>query len=331
MTNGTILVTGGAGYVGSHFIKTALGMDSKLRVVVVDDLRTGHPEALDSFDRAVLKKLDLSAVEQVSAVLREYDVQAVVHFAASCYVGESQVAVGKYWKNNVANSIALFQAMEIASVRTIVFSSSCAVYGRPAQVPITESCERNPINVYGATKKTVEDVLHTYSDRLGWRVACLRYFNAAGADLDARIGESHAPETHAIPLLLQAAKGERPHFEVFGNDYDTPDGTCIRDYVHVNDLARAHCLALDVIEAGGGFHAINLGSEVGTSVQELITAAQAVTNRSFEIRIEPRRSGDPPRLVASAQLARQFLGWRPELSIESIMQSAWDWEQARKF
>jgi UDP-glucose 4-epimerase len=225
----------------------------------------------------------------------------------------------------------LFTALERTGIGTIVFSSSCAVYGEPDQVPITESCPRKPVSVYGMTKKTIEDILRTYAERLNWRVSCLRYFNAAGADPGGDIGESHEPESHAIPLILQCASGKRDSFEIYGTDYGTPDGTCIRDYVHVMDLGRAHCLALETMQTDGRFDVINLGSETGTSVLELLNVAKTITGVNFSVQATSRRAGDAPVLLASSKLARKLLNWVPSYSLDDIVQSAWNWECHRKY
>jgi UDP-glucose 4-epimerase len=326
-----ILVTGGAGYIGSHFVKYYLSQPNASEVVVVDNLSEGYREAL-SFSNAIhFHQENIGNPEGMKAIFKTYPVEAVVHFAASCYVGESQHDPAKYFENNVVNSLRLFQAMEESGVRQIVFSSTCATYGNPITVPIDEKHPQNPINIYGLTKLMIEQALRGYSETKGWSFTALRYFNAAGADVEGLIGEHHDPETHLIPLILQAALGKRPAIQVFGNDYDTPDGTCIRDYIHVNDLASAHWKALERLKQQVGGEAINLGTTHGYSVLEVIDVCKQVTGLNIQIDMSPRRDGDPPKLVANADKAHGLLGWTPDYTLQSIIETAWNWEQNRRY
>lgn len=317
-----ILVVGGAGYIGSHMV-WLLGQRG-LQVVVLDNLSAGHRDAVlhgelvegDMADRALLDRV-LSA--------RPFD--AVMHFASSIQVGESVADPAKYYVNNVARTLALLEAMRAHGVRQFVFSSTAAVFGEPLRVPIGEDHPCAPINPYGRTKWMVEQVLADYAAAYGLRSVSLRYFNAAGAHPLGLLGERHEPETHLIPLALQAAAGRRAHVSVFGRDYDTPDGTCIRDYVHVMDLAEAHWLALQHLAAGGAGGAFNLGNGDGYSVQQVIDAAQQVTGREITVQEGPRRPGDPARLVADAARARSVLGWQPRRAdLQTIVADAWRWE-----
>lgn len=321
-----ILVMGGAGYIGSHTVKHLL--DNGYEVVVADNLIYGHREAVDpraSFIRADL--LDAASLEQV---FTQYPVEAVIHFAAFAYVGESVTAPEKYYFNNVVGTVNLLHAMLAHGVKKIVFSSTCATYGEPCYTPIDEKHPQNPINPYGRTKLMIEQIFADYERAYGLQHIALRYFNAAGAAADGTIGESHSPETHLIPLVLQAIRGEREQINVFGTDYDTPDGTCIRDYIHVEDLALAHRLAVEKIGAYNG--CINLGTGVGTSVKEIIHAAQAVSGKTCPVHYAARRAGDPAKLFADNKLAKEILGWQPGYTdIQDIIRTAWNWEQNRRY
>ena len=325
-----ILVTGGAGYVGSHFLKQHLARQGA-EVVVVDDLSNGHKEALPS-ERAHFFRCSIGDQEALESIFAQFKIDAVVHFAAFAYVGESQEEPFKYFNNNFVESLRLFEMMERHGVRKLVFSSSCATYGSPQYVPIDEQHQQKPINVYGNTKLMVEQMLQSLAQTKNWSSVALRYFNAAGAASDGSIGESHAPETHLLPLVLQTALGNPPTVSINGDDYDTQDGTCIRDYIHVNDLARAHEQALDLLrESDCGAECINLGSEQGASVLEVIGLCREVTGRDVAVRVGPRRIGDPPKLIADAAKARRVLGWQPRSDLRSIVETAWKWEQNRKF
>ncbi|MFZ0914383.1 MAG: UDP-glucose 4-epimerase GalE [Candidatus Korobacteraceae bacterium] len=315
-----ILVTGGAGYVGSHAIRSLARHGH--RVTVYDNLSTGHRFLADGFEMMVA---DLDDAPQLSRALS--DIELVMHFAGSAYVGESVQNPRKYFHNNVQNGLALVNAALDAGVRYFVFSSSCAVYGTPEKVPIIEGTRCQPVNPYGETKLFFERILDAYSRTYDLRAVALRYFNAAGADESGEIGELHYPETHLIPLALETAAGLRPQLEVFGNDYPTFDGTCIRDYIHVTDLAEAHALAAEFLQShtGGGFTALNLGTGGGHSVQQVVAMVEKVSGHSVPLRITERRPGDPPNLVADPARARQLLRWSANRSLEEIVASAWKW------
>ena len=311
------LVVGGAGYIGSHMVKHLLWANHQVVVADTAPTRPGINWV----------QLDIANVHALDTLLAEYRFDAVFHFASYIQVGESVADPGKYYQNNVAATLTLLQAMVRAGISKLVFSSTAAVYGDPLETPIDEEHPKAPINPYGRSKWMVEQLLADFDRAYGLRSVCLRYFNAAGADPEGHLGECHDPETHLIPLILQAAAGRRPAITVFGRDYDTPDGTCIRDYVHVADLASAHALAVDYLFAGGASTAFNLGNGLGFSVQQVIDAARHVTGRPIDINDAPRRPGDPPRLVADAGKARQVLGWTPQFdSLEQIVAHAWRWE-----
>ena len=321
---GSILVTGGAGYIGSHTCKAL--HNAGFTPVTFDNLVYGHREAVkwgpfikgDLNDRALLEQ-----------VIREHAVTAVIHFAAYAYVGESMQYPEKYFSNNVVNTLNLLDAMKSCGTGTIVFSSTCATYGLPERLPIDERHPQNPVNPYGESKLFVERVLKWYEVAYGIRSVPLRYFNAAGADAEGEIGEDHTPETHLIPLVIEAALGVRSHVEVFGTDYPTPDGTAIRDYIHVTDLGDAHVKALEYLLAGGDSVALNLGTGNGYSVKEVISAVESVSGRSVPTQLSARRPGDPSELVANAVNANQRLGWVPALSsLENIARTAWNWHRA---
>lgn len=317
------LVVGGAGYIGSHMVKHLA--DAGHRVIVFDNLSTGFRDAVL---RGSFILGELSDTGFIARVLRDEAIDVVFHFASSIQVSESSADPAKYYRNNVVHTLNLLDAMLSAGVNRIVFSSTAAVYGEPQQIPIPDDHPRQPINPYGRTKAMVEDVLRDYHAAYGLQSFSLRYFNAAGADPDGEIGERHDPETHLLPLILQVASGRREAIAVFGRDYDTPDGTCIRDYIHVTDLARAHELAFMTLVAQGGCHACNLGTGQGYSVAQMIAAVERVTGRRIKVEERSRRSGDPARLVADARRAAALLGWRPTLSdLETIIAHAWAWEQ----
>ncbi|MGE0716190.1 MAG: UDP-glucose 4-epimerase GalE [Alphaproteobacteria bacterium] len=320
MNRQAVLVTGGAGYVGSHACK-ALDRAGFLPVVV-DDLRRGFREAVRW---GPLLEIDVGDRAAVAAALRRWQPVAVMHFAAFAYVGESMADPGLYYRNNVVNTLGLLDAMVETGVRRIVFSSTCATYGDPIAVPITEDHPQRPVNPYGESKLAVERALHWYGVCHGVQWAALRYFNASGADPDVEIGENHEPETHLVPLAIEAASGGAP-LRVFGTDYPTPDGTAIRDYIHVADLATAHVASLRHLAAGGAPHAVNLGTGRGHSVQEVIEAVARRTNRQVVAENAPRRAGDPPLLVADPTKARNLLGWEPACSdLATIVDTAWRW------
>ena len=321
---GKILVCGGAGYIGSHINKMLNQQGYK--TVIFDNLVYGHKEAVKWGELVVGDLADIAALKELFDC---YDFDAVFHFAAYAYVGESVGNPEKYYFNNVANTLNLLKAMREHGVDKIVFSSTCATYGEPESVPITEDMPQNPINPYGATKLMVERIFKDYHTAYGLNFVVLRYFNAAGADPD---GESHNPETHLIPLVLDAASGLRPDVKVFGTDYDTPDGSCVRDYIHVTDLASAHLLALHHLEYGGESDFFNLGNEKGTSVLEVVESVKRVTEREFTTAIAPRRPGDPAKLVGSSRKAQKVLGWKPKYAdIDTIVDHAWKWHEKKEY
>eukprot|EP00828_Plagiopyla_frontata_P035689 TRINITY_DN47284_c0_g1_i2.p3 TRINITY_DN47284_c0_g1~~TRINITY_DN47284_c0_g1_i2.p3 ORF type:complete len:325 (+),score=169.90 TRINITY_DN47284_c0_g1_i2:31-1005(+) len=316
----TILVTGGAGYIGSHTCKALAARG--FTPVVFDNLVYGHEWAVKW---GPLVKGDIAGRAALDRVFDEHKPAGVIHFAAYCYVGESVQDPAKYYRNNVSGTLTLLEAMRDHGVRPIVFSSSCAVYGTPRQVPMDEDHPQWPINPYGWSKFMIERVLEDFGRAYGTKHCALRYFNAAGADPDGEIGEAHDPETHLIPLVLEAARTPDRPITVFGTDYDTPDGTCIRDYIHVNDLADAHIRALDYLETNDSA-AINLGTGTGNSVQEIIEAARSVTCLPIKPELGPRRPGDPDRLVADRANAARLLGWNPQyLDIRKTITHAWNW------
>ena len=317
-----ILVTGGAGYIGSHAVKLFLARGHDVRVY--DSLVHGHRAAVPA-ERLIVA--DLADEARLDHALLAHRIEAVVHFAAFAYVGESVTDPAKYYRNNLVNTLGLMEAMRRQRIGSFVFSSTCATYGVPEAVPITEGEKQKPINPYGNGKLAVERALADYAAAYGWGYAALRYFNAAGAAPDGTIGEDHDPETHLIPLVLQVALGRRPHAEVFGTDYPTPDGTCVRDYVHVDDLAEAHLLALEKLTLGEGLK-LNLGVGHGYSVRDVIRAAEEVTGKTVAVKEGPRRPGDPPALVASPAKAQEVLGWRPRYTeLKPIVETAWNWHR----
>lgn len=321
-----ILVFGGAGYIGSHTVKHLL--DNGYQVVVADNLIYGHREAVDK--RAIFEHADLLDKFSLQQLFKKHKIDAVIHFAAFAYVGESVAEPQKYYFNNVVGTVNLLNVMMENNVKDIVFSSTCATYGEPKQTPIDETHPQNPINPYGRTKLMIEQIFADYERAYGLRHIALRYFNAAGCAADGSIGESHTPETHLIPLVLKAITGERKSISVFGTDYDTPDGTCIRDYIHVEDLALAHRLALEKLPVYSG--CINLGTGIGTSVKEIILAAEEVSGKKCPVEYADRRAGDPARLFADNRKAKEILGWEPAYkNIKDIIQTAWNWEINRRF
>jgi UDP-glucose 4-epimerase len=315
-----VLVTGGAGYVGSHTARSLRAGGHQ--VVIYDNLSTGYRRLAQGFELVVG---DIGNREQLLPALRGID--AVMHFAGFIAVGESVQQPRKYFQNNVDAALCLLNAALDAGVRNFVFSSTAAVYGNPVEVPIPETAATQPVNPYGVTKLTFERALEAYSDAYGLGFAALRYFNAAGADPSGEIGELHEPETHLIPLALAAVAGSRPTIEIYGEDYSTPDGTCIRDYIHVNDLAEAHARALEYLAAGGESVALNLGTGRGYSVKEVLDEIERVTGRPLPRKMGPRRAGDPPALVADPSRANRVLGWKPRRSLAEIIASAWNWMQ----
>lgn len=322
-----ILICGGAGYIGSHVNK--LLHQQGYETIIFDNLIYGHREAVKWGE---FVQGDMKNTGELDSVFMSNRIDAVLHFAAYAYVGESVTEPEKYYFNNVCNTLNLLNVMKKNHCKKIVFSSTCATYGMPEITPITEDMEQDPINPYGATKLMVERILRDYHDAYGLEYAVLRYFNAAGADPDGELGESHNPETHIIPLVLDAASGDREDIKVFGTDYDTPDGSCIRDYIHVSDLADAHLAALQYLERGGKSDFFNLGNEKGTSVLEIIDAVKKVTGRNFIVTYADRREGDPPKLVGSRKKAEEVLGWEPKYDkIDTIIRHAWQWHCEKKY
>jgi UDP-glucose 4-epimerase len=318
-----ILVTGGAGYVGSVCSRQLLERGHK--VVIIDDLSTGYAEDLPQ--GAPLHQINYGHRSGVARVLQQDRIDAVFHFAAKALIPESVSNPGIFFDVNVGLGISLLETLRLFGVKRFVFSSSAAVYGNPRSVPIDESHSKEPVNSYGETKLMFERVLQWYAAAYGWSVAAFRYFNASGATSDA--GENHRPETHIIPLLLEAASGERPYFEIYGDDYHTPDGTCIRDYVHVSDIAAAHLLAVETPEYAG-MQAYNIGTGQGYSVREVIRAVEEVTDRKVPVRVAARRPGDPAILCASPARLKTELKWEPRFSdLKNIVRSAWEWKRSR--
>lgn len=316
-----ILVTGGAGYIGSHTVAELCSLGEE--VIVVDSLELGHMPAVRD---ARMYIGDIRDNGFLTRVFNENTIDAVIHFAAYSLVGESMKDPGKYYHNNVHGTQCLLDAMTAQQVKHIVFSSTAATYGEPERIPIMESDRTMPTNAYGATKLAMEQMMGWYEQAHGLNYIALRYFNAAGAHESGLIGEDHTPETHLIPLVLEVALGKRKQISVYGDDYSTADGTCIRDYLHVTDLARAHILALQKLRAGGASSVYNLGSGKGFSVLEIIDAARRVTGHPIPAVMEARRSGDPAVLIASSEKIKQDLGWNPQMdNIEKIIQSAWQW------
>lgn len=318
-----VLVVGGAGYIGSHAVRLLL--DAGHQVWVYDNLSRGHREAVPA---GMLVEGELSDRPLVVKTLREKKIDAVMHFAAFALVNESVNDPSLYYRNNVIAALELLEAMKEADVKRIVFSSTTATYGEPDVVPIPESTLQQPINPYGFTKLVIEQALADYAVAYGFAYAALRYFNAAGARPDGSIGEDHDPETHLIPIVLQVALGQRDKITVFGDDYATPDGTCVRDYIHIDDLGDAHLRALDRLEEGKGL-CVNLGTGRGTSVREIIEACREVTGHAIPEVMGQRRAGDPPELIADASLAKELLGWTPQYQdVRSIVETAWNWHQS---
>ena len=319
-----VLVTGGAGYIGSHAVAALVERGEE--IVIVDNLQQGHQDAILG---GKLYVGDLRDAAFLDTVFQENKIDAVIHFAANSLVGESMKDPGKYYHNNVYGTLELLEKLVQYDVKKIVFSSTAATYGEPESLPILETDRTLPTNTYGETKLAMEKMMKWYDTAYGLKFVALRYFNAAGAHASGRIGEDHSPETHLVPLVIQAALGQRAHISVFGEDYPTEDGTCVRDYIHVSDLADAHLLAVDRLRGGGESAVYNLGNGTGFSVKQVIDIARQVTGREIPAVIEERRAGDPAVLVASSDRARQELGWNPVRNkLEDIIGSAWAWHQA---
>jgi UDP-glucose 4-epimerase len=327
-TKTTILVTGGAGYIGSHTVLALL--KAGYQVVILDNLIYGHRDLVERVLQVDLVVGDTSDRTSLERLFQAYDIAAVMHFAAYAYVGESIAEPAKYYRNNVASTLTLLEAMLAASVKKFVFSSTCATYGVPKTFPIPEEHPQHPINPYGASKLAAERMLVDFDTAYHLKSVCFRYFNAAGGEPTGLLGEDHTPEPHLIPLILLTALGKRESVSIFGTDYPTPDGTCIRDYIHVHDLAAAHVLGLEYLLNGGDTQVFNLGNGNGFSVRQVIETARQITGRSIKVIECDRRPGDPPILVGSSDKARKILGWQPQYpNLSDILSHAWQWHQKR--
>jgi UDP-glucose 4-epimerase len=319
-----ILVTGGAGYIGSHVVKILLNQGHQ--VVTLDNLQKGYREAVTG---GKFIEADLADQKLLNEIMQENEIEAVIHLAADSLVGESMEKPGKYYRNNFANGINLLEAMVKNEVKNIVFSSTAAVYGEPDEIPIKENNKTEPTSTYGESKLFFEKALRRYDDLYGIKYASLRYFNAAGADPEAKIGEAHDPETHLIPIVLQTALGIIDKIYIFGDDYPTRDGSCIRDYIHVSDLAAAHLLAVEALASGRESAVYNLGNGEGYSVKEVIKTVKEITGKDFEVEVSDRRAGDPAVLIASSEKIQKELGWQPEFpELEKIISTAWQWHKS---
>lgn len=323
-----ILVTGGAGYIGSHCVMALL--ENNNDVVIFDNLSTGHIETvqtLQKYGNVEFQQGDLTNFDDINSVFKNFNIEKVVHFAAFSQVGESVVNPQKYYINNVCGTINLLRAMLENNVKKIVFSSTAATYGEPVYIPIDEKHPQNPINPYGQSKLMIEKIMDDYNKAYGLKSVRLRYFNVAGADLKSRIGEWHDPETHLIPNILKSTFNNGKTFQMFGDDYDTKDGTCVRDYINVEDLAQAHLLALKYLDEGGATNYFNLGTNDGNTVKEVFAACEKVTKKDIPVEMKPRRAGDPASLVADNKKAKEKLNWNPEHTLEYSIQSAYSWEE----
>lgn len=320
----TIAVLGGAGYIGSHAVNQLI--EKNYNVIVIDNLQTGHEESIH--EKARFYKGDLRDKKFLSHVFETEKIEGILHFAANSLVGESMEKPLEYFNNNVYGTQVVLETMQQYGVKNIVFSSSAATYGEPKEIPIKETAATQPENPYGETKLMMEKMLKWCDKAYGMRYVALRYFNVAGAKLDGTIGEDHTPESHLVPLILQTALGQRDKISIFGDDYNTPDGTCIRDYVHVVDLIEAHILALEYLKAGNESNTFNLGSSTGFSVEEMVETAREVTGKDIPAVMEARRAGDPSTLIASSDKAKKVLGWKPQYTdVKDIIASAWNWHQ----
>ena len=323
-----ILVTGGAGYIGSHCVMALL--ESNNDVVIFDNLSTGHIETvqtLQKYGNVEFQQGDLTNFDDINSVFKKFNIEKVVHFAAFSQVGESVINPQKYYINNVCGTINLLRAMLENNVKKIVFSSTAATYGEPVYIPIDEKHPQNPINPYGQSKLMIEKIMDDYNKAYGLKSVRVRYFNVAGADLKSRIGEWHDPETHLIPNILKSTFNNGKTFQMFGDDYDTKDGTCVRDYINVEDLAQAHLLALNYLDEGGETNFFNLGTNDGNTVKEVFAACEKVTQKDIPVEMKPRRAGDPASLVADNSKAKENLDWNPKHTLEESIQSAYTWEE----
>ena len=327
MQKQTILVTGGSGYIGSHTVKALQQVGYK--VLILDNLVYGHKDIAEILGAELIVG-DTNDRDLLDQLFSDRPISAVMHFAAYAYVGESVTQPDKYYRNNVVGTLTLLEAMVAANIKTFVFSSTCATYGVPQQTPITEDHPQAPINPYGATKLMVERILQDFDVAYGLKSVIFRYFNAAGADPDGVIGEDHNPETHLIPLILLTALGKRDAITIYGSDYPTPDGTCLRDYIHVTDLAEAHVLGLEYLLNSNKSEIFNLGNSNGFSVKEVIDTAKQITGKPIKVLFGDRRAGDPPALVGSSEKAKKILNWQPKYAdLKLILQHAWQWHQKR--
>lgn len=322
-----VLVTGGAGYIGSHFVRILT--NNNIECVVLDNLSRGHKEAVPS--NVNLEIIDLLDLDGIKNVFKKNDFDAVVHFAAFAYVGESVENPIMYYQNNVVGSYNLIRATVEANVKKFVFSSTCSLYGNPITIPISEDETTKPINPYAQTKLVIENMLRDFEQAYGLKSVCLRYFNAAGADPSGEIGESHQPEPHLIPIVINTALGLREKVFIFGDDYDTKDGTCIRDYIHINDLGDAHLKALNYLRGGGVSQIINLGTGEGYSVKEIIDTTESITKKNIPREIVDRRPGDPAVLVADNKKAKQILDWQPKFNLNDIISTAFRWHKSQRY
>ena len=320
-------MTGGAGYIGSHFVRIL--HKNSIDCVVLDNLSRGHKESVP--EEIPLEIVDLLDFEGVKNTLTKHSIDAIVHFAAFAYVGESVENPILYYKNNVIGSFNLIKAAVESNIKHFVFSSTCSLYGNPNKIPISEDQKTDPINPYAQTKLIIENMLRDFEAAYGIKSVCLRYFNAAGADFSAEIGESHQPEPHLIPIVINTALGLREEVNIFGNDYDTKDGTCIRDYIHINDLGDAHLRALRYLETEGVSQIINLGTGVGNSVEEIINKTEKIAQKKIKRCIVPRRIGDPAILIADNKKAKKILGWEPKHNLEEIITSAYKWHSQKRY
>lgn len=322
----SILVCGGAGYIGSHVVREL--NKKNIETVVIDSLEYGHREALKNIDDKHFYKGNIGDAELLKKIFHAYNIETVMHLCAYIEVGESVLNPAKYYKNNVSNSITLLEEMLKAKIKNFIFSSTAAVYGEPETIPLKEETRKNPTNPYGKSKLILEKILSDYSKAYDFNFVALRYFNASGADIEADIGEDHSPESHLIPLILQVALKKRKSIKIFGNDYPTKDGTCVRDYVHVSDIALAHIDAMNYLKKGGKSVSCNLGNSEGFSVKEVIDIAREVTGQTIEAEVSERRAGDSSTLIAGSQKAHDVLGWYPKTpSLKDIVQSAWKWHK----
>lgn len=323
----SVLVTGGAGYIGSHIVK--LLQSKNYEVVIFDNLSRGHIEAIP--EKVIFENVDLLDEGNLNTAIKKYKIDSCIHFAAFAYVNESVENPKLYYQNNIVGSFNLIKSLQNNNISKIVFSSTCSVYGDNISIPISETAGTNPINPYAKTKLMIEQILQDFDSAYEMKFVSLRYFNAAGASIDGSIGESHNPETHLIPLVLFAALDKVKKIFVYGNDYQTKDGSCIRDFIHVEDLADAHLKALEYLQAGNNSTTINLGTGAGNSVFEVINLAKEITEREIKFEITNRRAGDPAALVADNRKAKEIIGWMPKHNLKSILKSAWQWHQNQKY